>query len=169
MFKNAIFFSSCVCITITLTGCFSQPEPPKPQYKPTALENNARGITIASSKPYNCKIVGEIERQEDIGDTVGATKNTARQGAINVLKNEAAYVVKEGQKIMITITKEESRCKYTELDKKKNKTVREALCPQNDDLPNNVKIISYKVYGDIFDCGDKYPYYQESFITKNHS
>ena len=25
-------------------------------------------------------------------------KNTARQGAINVLKNEAAYVVKEGQK-----------------------------------------------------------------------
>lgn len=81
-------------------------------------------------------------------------KNTARQGAINVLKNEAAYVVKEGQKIMITITKEESRCKYIEIDKKKNKIVREARCPQNDDLLDNVKIISYKVYGDIFDCGN---------------
>ena len=55
---------------------------------------------------------------------------------------------------MITITKEESRCKYIEIDKKKNKIVREARCPQNDDLLDNVKIISYKVYGDIFDCGD---------------
>lgn len=61
---------------------------------------------------------------------------------------------KKGKKIMITITKEESRCKYIEIDKKKNKIVREARCPQNDDLLDNVKIISYKVYGDIFDCGD---------------
>ncbi|RDU67636.1 hypothetical protein CQA53_01125 [Helicobacter didelphidarum] len=154
-----------VCgIAILLSGCFgNKPEAPKPKppFTPSTLDDKARGITITSSKPYNCKIVGESEGYEEVGNTSGATKQKMRQGAINQLKNESVYAIKEGQKVMIAIAKEEMKCRIktevpSETNKKKMETkISEVDCTTWDPIPANADIISYRIYGDLYDCGQK--------------
>lgn len=150
-----------VGICMILAGCGKEPEPVLPEFQPKALNDNARGITIASSKAYNCKIVGEMEGHDEVkGKVIGVTKAKIRRGAMNDLKNEAAYAIKDGQKVMISITKEEMRCEQYPLDKK-GRPIPKAR-PKNVNCINweeisdeKAKIVSYKVYADLYDCGNK--------------
>ena len=150
-----------VGICVSLTGCFgSKPEPALPDFKPKALDDKARGITIASSKPYNCKVVGETEGHDEVeGKVANVTKAKIRLGAINDLKNESVHAIKEGQKVMIAIAKEEMMCKRYPVDKKGrvqwNVPAKEVECTNVDPIPQNMKIASFKVYGDLYDCGAK--------------
>ncbi|MWV61815.1 hypothetical protein DCO58_07540 [Helicobacter saguini] len=165
--KYAISACSSGLLAITLSGCFGseppKPQPkPKPEFKPSSLDEKARGITIASSKPYNCKIVGESEGYEEAGNTRGATKQKMRQGAINQLKNESVHAIAEGQKVMIAIGKEEMKCRVKEQvvvgeGKKKQVQVKynEVDCTTWDPIPENAVILSYRIYGDLYDCGAK--------------
>lgn len=161
-FKNVLLFGGSALALAALVGCSApEPEKPKPKYQPTALEEGAKGITIATSKPYNCRIEGETDVEEEVGDASGATRSSVRGGALNKLKNEASYVVKDGKKIMIAITKEESRCKFAiysnEKDRKNGKATKyeEGPCPEDDYLPNGVSLVSYKIYGYVYECGTR--------------
>lgn len=148
-------------LCVSLTGCFGEgPQAPLPEFKPKALDEKARGITIASSKPYNCKIVGETEGYDEVeGRMSGVTRTKIRTGAINDLKNESVHAIKEGQKVMIAISKAEMRCKEYPLDKKGKvnwkEQPKEINCSSYSNLPDNMEIISYRVYGDLYDCGQK--------------
>ncbi len=48
----------------------------------------------------------------------GITRTKMRRGAINDMKNEVTYAIEDGKKIMITISKEEIRCKQKPRDSK---------------------------------------------------
>lgn len=165
--KYALNSCSAAGLMFMLSGCFGStppppPPPPKPEFKPSELDEKAKGITIASSKPYNCKIVGESEGYEEAGDTRGATKQKMRQGAINQLKNESAHAIKEGQKVMIAIIKEEVKCKVKQTievgeGRKKQVQVKynEVDCTNWDVIPENATLLNYRIYGDLYDCGAK--------------
>lgn len=150
-----------VGICMVLASCAKKPEPVLPEFQPKALNENARGITIASSKAYNCKIVGEMEGYDEVkGRASGVTKTKIRRGAMNDLKNETTYAIKDGQKVMISITKEEMRCEQYPLDKK-GKPIpktrpKNVDCTSWEEIPeDNARIMSYRVYADLYDCGNK--------------
>lgn len=143
-------FSSLAGIMIVISGCAKGPA-----YTPSTLDSQARGITIATSKPYNCKIEGELEATESARGKSSVTKESIREGAINNLKNEAVHAVKEGSKMMIKIDRETMKCK-----KKpsffglvgKNKPEFACQEPIN---PKKIDIVEYKIYADIYSRGEK--------------
>lgn len=147
------FGSACAFGMVFLTGCglFGGGEPPKQPYEPKKLEAQARGITVAKSTPYNCKILGEVEGKDNVGDRSGATRELLREGAINDLRNEASYVAGEGKRAMIAITKEEVKCIATVGKARQN-----VDCTKG--LPNgatNGVLVSQRIHAQVFDCGEK--------------
>lgn len=155
--KTALQVVCSAGIIMSLTGCFEK-EPDRPLFKAKALEDKARGITIASSKPYNCKIVGETEGYDGVEGFAQITREKARMGAINDLKNQSVYAIKEGKKVMIAISKESMECNAYPMKKEKIKWDKQPTlvdCTAYKTLPKNWQIISYKVYGDLYDCGEK--------------
>lgn len=159
--KLGVKFLCGIGICIGLAGCFSKTAPALPEFQPKALNDNAHGITMASSKAYNCKIVGEVEGHDEVkGNVTGVTKSKIRRGAINDLKNETVHAIKDGRKMMVSISKEEMRCKQYPVDKKgrviKDGKPKNVNCTSWDEIQDDrTKIISYRVYGDIYDCGSK--------------
>ena len=101
----------CIFGMVFLTGCglFDTVEPPKPQYQLKSIEAQARGVTVAKNIPYNCRILGEVEGKDNVGDRSGATRKLLRESAINDLRNEAYYVAEQGKRTMVNITKEVCR------------------------------------------------------------
>lgn len=62
-----------ILIASVIAGCgisskntqLDLPPPTSPQFKPKQVEERARGITIAKSVLYNCKILGETEGKDN--------------------------------------------------------------------------------------------------------
>lgn len=129
---------------------------PKPSYIPKALESQARGITTATSTPYNCKVLGEVEGRDDASGTQGATKERLREGAINDLRNEASSAVGgENKRIMLKINKEEIQCSAAMRGKA---TLQNIKCTHDYEVPKGAIIIapiSYRIHADVYDCGQK--------------
>lgn len=139
-------------VAIYTTGCglFDSPEP-KPPYQPKQLEAQARGITVAKSTPYNCKILGEVEGKDNVIGKSGATRELLREGAMNDLRNEASYVAGQGTRAMLSITKEEVLCTATV-----GGEMQTINCTNG--LPKGAKngsLVSHRIHAQVFDCGDK--------------
>lgn len=130
-------------------GCID-PATPLPQFTPTALESQGKGITIANSTPYNCKILGEVEGKDDASGTQGVISEKLREGAINDLKNEAGATA-PNKRIMLRITNEKVQCRGLV----RNQT-RDFDCTNG--IPKgvtNVIPISHRIHAEVFECGDK--------------
>ncbi|WP_291935802.1 hypothetical protein [Campylobacter sp.] len=112
-----------------------------PPFQVVQLQENARGITVARSTPYNCTVLGEVEgRSENNG--YGANLQLMRDSAVNDAKNNAAYVIGEGKRAMINIVSEKAVC---------------LLNGQRVDCSGNVigYVQSYRINAQVFDCGIK--------------
>ncbi|WP_110581438.1 DUF4156 domain-containing protein [Helicobacter cinaedi] len=139
---------------LLVVGC-GDPVPELPHYKPKSLEQQGKGITIAKSTPYNCKILGEVEGKDNTNGTKGATRELLREGALNDLRNEAGDAAGVGKRIMLNITNEEVLCSVV-LEGKKGKTQQTIKC--TDGLPIdaiNGKLLSHRIHAQVFDCGEK--------------
>lgn len=148
--KKIIFFSMGIGISLLFFGC-GDPAPSLPEYQPKALESQGRGITVAKSTPYNCKILGEVEGKDTTRGTRGAIRETLREGAINDLRNEAGATAKDGKRIMLKITKEEVQCKATFKDGSRTVDCTNGV-PQG---ATSASLLSHRIHADVFECGDK--------------
>lgn len=126
-------------------------DPQLPQYEPKTLNENARGIAVAYSVPYNCKVLGEVEGKDEAQGKQGPTFEKIREGATNDLRNQAADLVRNGQRLMLSVTKEAMIC---QMRTKKDK-YQEEDCTLWNKLPDNGQILSYRIHANVFECGEK--------------
>ena len=126
-------------------------DPQLPVYEPKNLNETARGIAVAYSIPYNCKVLGEVEGKDEAGGKAGPTFEQIREGATNDLRNQAADLVRGGQRLMLSITKEAMIC---QMRTKKDK-YHEEDCTLWDKIPDNGQILSYRIHANVFECGEK--------------
>ena len=148
--KRLIYLGLALGVSLFIFGC-GEPVPELPAYKPKALESQGKGITIAKSTPYNCKILGEVEGKDSTEGTQGAIRETLREGASNDLRNTAGETVAAGKRIMLKITKEEIKCRAKFKD-----GVRIVDCTNG--APQDAissKLLSHRMHADVFDCGVK--------------
>ncbi|RAX55120.1 hypothetical protein CCY99_00010 [Helicobacter sp. 16-1353] len=82
-----------------------------PIFQPKPIEAQGRKITIVKYTPPNCVLLGEIDGKDSAKGTRGATYEELLDGAMNDLKNNAGYVVKDEKRAMVYITKESYTCK----------------------------------------------------------
>jgi hypothetical protein hcinC1_02841 len=135
---KTINFALLGVILFGLSGCVNQPV-----FRPTQLSNEARGIALASSSPYNCYIIGEVEgRSETEIGAENADMESLRASALNDAKNKAFYIAGISHRIML------------------REIAKEAICFQNGDtFTCNKKrpafIKSYTIRAEIFDCNAK--------------
>ncbi|TLD80113.1 DUF4156 domain-containing protein [Helicobacter sp. MIT 05-5293] len=136
-------------------GCLEEPEPQAPLYTPKALESQGRGITIAHSTPYNCKILGEVEGRDYVSGRRNPTRDKLQESARNELKNEAGEVAGENRRIMLRITKEETKCMVLFKNGIKQEiTCKEPVIIGKDNIVGGA-LLSHSVKADVFDCGEK--------------
>ncbi|STQ87120.1 hypothetical protein LS73_008130 [Helicobacter muridarum] len=126
-------------------------DPQLPMYEPKTLNESARGIAVAYSIPYNCKVLGEVEGKDEAGGKAGPTFEQIREGATNDLRNQAADLVRGGQRLMLSISKEAMIC---QIRTKKDK-YQEEDCTLWNKLPANSQILSYRIHANVFECGEK--------------
>lgn len=126
-------------------------DPQLPPYEPKTLNENARGIAVAYSVPYNCKVLGEVEGKDEASGKAGPSFEQIREGATNDLRNQAADVVRSGQRLMLSVTNEAMIC---QIRIKKDK-YQEEDCTLWNRLPDNAQIISYRISANVFECGEK--------------
>ena len=126
-------------------------DPQLPPYEPKTLNESARGIAVAYSVPYNCKVLGEVEGKDDAAGKAGPTFEAIRDGVLNDLRNQAADLVRGGQRLMLSITKEAMICQTrTKKDK-----FQEEDCTLWNKMPANSQILSYRIHANVFECGEK--------------
>lgn len=126
-------------------------DPQLPPYEPKTLNESARGIAVAYSIPYNCKVLGEVEGKDEAGGKAGPTFEQIREGATNDLRNQAADLVRGGQRLMLSVSKEAMIC---QVRTKKDK-YQEEDCTLWNKLPPNSQILSYRIHANVFECGEK--------------
>ncbi|RDU61214.1 hypothetical protein [Helicobacter sp. MIT 14-3879] len=126
-------------------------DPQLPAYEPKTLNESARGIAVAYSIPYNCKVLGEVEGKDEAGGKAGPTFEQIREGATNDLRNQAADLVRGGQRLMLSISKEAMIC---QVRTKKDK-YQEEDCTLWNKLKPNSQILSYRIHANVFECGEK--------------
>ncbi|TLD85001.1 DUF4156 domain-containing protein [Helicobacter sp. MIT 11-5569] len=145
--KKIIFLVIVCGVLFFFVGCAAQQ---LLSYTPKSLEPHGRGITIASSTPYNCRILGEVEGKDSSSAAMqGATLEKLREGALNDLKNEAGAAVGNNRRIMLRITNEASICQGVIKG-----ALKEGECRM---FPSNIALssISYRIHAEIFECGEK--------------
>lgn len=126
-------------------------DPQLPPYEPKALNESARGIAVAYSVPYNCRVLGEVEGKDETNGKAGPTFEQIREGATNDLKNQAADLVRGGQRLMLSVSKEALICQT----RSKKDSFQEEDCTLWNKLPPNSKILSYRIHANVFECGEK--------------
>ncbi|RDU70508.1 hypothetical protein CQA66_08070 [Helicobacter aurati] len=126
-------------------------DPQLPPYEPKTLNESARGIAVAYTMPYNCKVLGEVEGKDEAGGKAGPTFEQIREGATNDLRNQAADLVRGGQRLMLSVSKEAMIC---QVRTKKDK-YQEEDCTLWNKLPPNAQILSYRIHANVFECGEK--------------
>ncbi len=125
--------------------------PQLPAYEPKKLNEEARGIAVAYSIPYTCKLLGEVEGKDNSDGKVPPSFEDIREGATNDLRNHASELVNEDSRILLKLTKEAMTCemrvndgKYVEKD-----------CTAWEKIPENGKILSYRIHANVFECGTR--------------
>ena len=96
-------------ITVTKVAPYIK-MPQLPAYEPKKLNEEARGIAVAYSIPYTCKLLGEVEGKDNSDGKVPPSFEDIREGATNDLRNHAAELVNEDSRILLKLTKEAMTC-----------------------------------------------------------
>lgn len=129
-------------------------------YQPIEIESAAKGVTIAHTTPYNCKILGEAQGKDDATQKDVASVDKVRDGALNDLKNNALAVAGSGKRIMLSITNEEAQCtaffvqkKFFGLSQKLYK--KDVDCTKGYSGATWLQPLTYTVKAQIFECGNK--------------
>ena len=136
-------------LTITKTSSDSFYKLPRlPQYTPKPLMEEARGIAVVNGVPLYCKLLGEAEGI-DSSDGKGAPSfEQIREGAWNDLRNGTMDLVDSRSKIVLTPVKEAMTCElHMEGDQFEEKD-----CTTWTQIPNNGKILFYRIHANVFDC-----------------
>ena len=125
--------------------------PQLPSYEPKKLNEEARGIAVAYSIPYTCKLLGEVEGRDDSDGKVPPSFEDIREGATNDLRNHASELVNEDSRILLKLTKEAMICEMRVNDGK----YEEKDCTTWGKIPQNGKILSYRIHANVFECGTR--------------
>ena len=139
-------------LTITKTSSDSFYKLPRlPQYTPKPLMEEAKGIAVVNGVPLYCKLLGEAEGI-DSSDGKGAPSfEQIREGALNDLRNGTMDLVDSRSKIVLTPVKEAMTCEMRVNDGK----YEEKDCTAWEKIPQNGKILSYRIHANVFECGTK--------------
>ncbi|RDU61216.1 hypothetical protein [Helicobacter sp. MIT 14-3879] len=137
-------------ITITKVAPYIK-MPQLPAYEPKKLNEEARGIAVAYSVPYTCKLLGEVEGKDNSDGKVPPSFEDIREGATNDLRNKASELVNEDSRILVKLTKEAMICEM----RVKDGQYEEKDCTAWQKIPQNGKILSYRVHANVFECGTK--------------
>lgn len=137
-------------ITVTKVAPYIK-VPQLPAYEPRKLNEEARGIAVAYSIPYTCKLLGEVEGKDNSDGRVPPSFEDIREGATNDLRNHAAELVNEDSRILLKLTKEAMTCEMRVNDGK----YEERDCTAWEKIPQNGKILSYRIHANVFECGTK--------------
>ena len=93
-------------ITVTKVAPYIK-VPQLPAYEPKRLNEEARGIAVAYSVPYTCKLLGEVEGKDNSDGKVPPSFEDIREGATNDLRNHAAELVNEDSRILVVMVSNE--------------------------------------------------------------
>lgn len=137
-------------ITVTKSAPYIK-LPQLPAYEPKRLNEEARGIAVAHSIPYTCKLLGEVEGKDSSDGKVPPSFEDIREGATNDLRNRASELVNEDSRILVKLTKEAMICEM----RVKDGQYEEKDCTAWQKIPQNGKILSYRVHANVFECGTK--------------
>lgn len=137
-------------ITVTKSAPYIK-LPQLPAYEPKKLNEEARGIAVAYSIPYTCKLLGEVEGRDSSDGKVPPSFEDIREGATNDLRNRASELVNEDSRILVKLTKEAMICEM----RVKDGQYEEKDCTVWQKIPQNGKILSYRVHANVFECGTK--------------
>lgn len=137
-------------ITVTKVAPYIK-VPQLPSYEPKKLNEEARGIAVAYNVPYTCKLLGEVEGRDNSDGKVPPSFEDIREGATNDLRNHAAELVDEDSRILVKLTKEAMICEMRVNDGK----YEEKDCTAWEKIPQNGKILSYRIHANVFECGTK--------------
>lgn len=125
--------------------------PQLPAYEPKRLNEEARGIAVAYSIPYTCKLLGEVEGKDNSDGKVPPSFEDIREGATNDLRNHAAELVNDDSRLLVKLTKEAMTCEMRVSDGR----YEEKDCTAWEKIPQNGKILSYRIHANVFECGIK--------------
>ena len=136
-------------LTITKSGPYIR-YPRFPQYEPKMLNEGAKGIAIANSIPYTCILLGEVEGRDSSDGRAAPSFEEIREGALNDLRNATMDLVdSQRDKVVITPTKEAMTCE-TMIGENQYE---ESNCTSWTKIPNNGKILYYRIHANVYACG----------------
>lgn len=123
--------------------------PRLPQYNPKPLIEEAKGIAVVNGVPLNCKLLGEAEGIDDSDGKAAPSFELIREGALNDLRNRTMDLVDSRDRVILTPVKEAMTCEmYTE-----GSQFEEKDCTTWTQIPNNGKILFYRIHANVYDCG----------------
>ncbi len=123
--------------------------PRLPQYTPKPLIEDAKGIAIVNGVPLNCKLLGETEGIDSSDGKAAPSFELIREGALNDLRNGTMDLVDSRDRIVLTPVKEAMTCEI----RNEGDQFDEKDCTTWTQIPNNGKILFYRIHANVFDCG----------------
>lgn len=123
--------------------------PTLPQYTPKPLTEDAKGIAVVNGVPLNCKLLGEAEGIDSSDAKAAPSFELIREGALNDLRNGTMDLVDSRNRIVLTPVKEAMTCEI----RTDNDQFEEMDCTTWTKIPNNGKILYYRIHANVFDCG----------------
>lgn len=137
-------------LTITKSAPYSYYKLPQlPVYTPKPLIEEAKGIAIVNGVPLNCKLLGETEGIDSSDGKSAPSFEVIREGALNDLRNGTMDLVDARDRIVLTPVKEAMTCEI----RTENDQFEEKDCTQWTQIPNNGKILFYRIHANVYDCG----------------
>lgn len=123
--------------------------PRLPQYTPKPLIEDAKGIAVVNGVPLNCKLLGEAEGIDSSDGKAAPSFELIREGALNDLRNGTMDLVDSRDRIVLTPVKEAMTCEI----RNEGDQFDEKDCTTWTQIPNNGKILFYRIHANVFDCG----------------
>ena len=125
--------------------------PQLPQYMVEPLLEEAKGIAVVNGVPLNCKLLGESEGLASSDGKSAPSFEMIREGALNALRNNVIDLGDPRDRIILTPIKEAMTCEF----RLENSQFEEKDCTQWTQIPNNGKILYYRIHANVYDCGVK--------------
>ena len=137
-------------LTVTKSASDSYYKLPRlPQYNPVPLLEEAKGIAVLNGIPLNCKLLGEAEGKDDSDGRMAPSFEQIREGALNDLRNRTIDLVDSRDRVVLVPVKEAMTCEM----RGEGDVFDEKDCTTWTQIPNNGKILFYRIHANVFDCG----------------
>lgn len=137
-------------LTVTKSAVDSYYKLPRlPHYSPVPLLEEAKGIAVLNGIPFNCKLLGEAEGIDNSDGKMAPSFEQIREGALNDLRNKTLDLVDSRDRVVLVPVKEAMTCEL----RADGDQFDEKDCTTWTQIPNNGKILFYRVHANVFDCG----------------